>query len=69
MSKHRHYQWVTRKLIAFAVGATACVGVQSQSIPTPGFLPAEPMDDELRSALRKVVVKPGGSPVNEELAE
>ena len=51
MSKHRHYQWVTRKLIAFAVGATACVGVQSQSIPTPGFLPAEPMDDELRSRI------------------
>lgn len=53
--------------IAASVAANA-QGVQSPpstGLPTPGFLPVKPMDEPLRDALRKVVVKPGASPTNE----
>ncbi len=66
---------VYRTSIATAVALTASAFVKAQSVPsppsaalpTPEFLPGEPMDDGLRSALRKVVVKPGDSPTNEEI--
>jgi hypothetical protein len=47
--------------------AQGVASTSSSALPTPGFLQAEPMDDGLRGSLRKVVVKPGGSPANEEL--
>ena len=59
------------KLIAAVVVLTASAGALAQAtstaLPTPGFQSADPMDDGLRDALRKVVVKPGGSPTNEEI--
>ena len=58
---------VLRIFIAMAVALTAGAAVQAQGIPTPEFSPADPMDDDLRNSLRKVVVKPGGSPTNEEI--
>ncbi len=39
----------------------------SSALPTPEFLPVDPMDEAMRTALRKVVVKPGDSPTEEEL--
>jgi hypothetical protein len=58
---------------AAAVAAGAAANAQgvpstpSAGLPTPDFLPANPMDDGLRDALRKVVVKPGGSPTSEDI--
>ena len=64
-----------RKLIAAAAAIAASVAANAQGVqsppstglPTPEFLPAVPMDDTLRDSLRKVVVKPGASPTNEEI--
>ncbi len=64
-----------RTFILTAIVLTASAGAQAQgvpsppsaSLPTPEFLPADAMDDWLRDSLRKVVVKPGGSPTNEEI--
>lgn len=64
-----------RSLIPTAVVLTAGAAAQAQGVPsppsaalpTPEFLPAAPMDDGLRTALRKVVVKPGNSPTAEEI--
>ena len=57
--------------VVTALGAAAnAQGVRSASstgLPSPEFLPADPMDDALRDALRKVVVKPGASPTSEEI--
>ncbi len=66
---------VLRTFISTTVALTASAVVQAQgvpsppsaSLPTPEFLPADPMDNGLRTSLRKVVVKPGGSPTNEEV--
>ncbi len=65
------YRTCIAATVALTTGAVAqAQGVPSPpsaSLPTPEFLPSDPMDDGLRSALRKVVVKPGGSPTNEEI--
>lgn len=62
---------VTVTALALAAGAAAnAQGVPSSpsaALPIPQFMPAAPMDDGLRDSLRKVVVKPGGSPTNEEI--
>ncbi|MDJ0905844.1 MAG: hypothetical protein QNI96_07485 [Woeseiaceae bacterium] len=66
---------VFRIFCATSVALAASAAVQAQgvpsppsaSLPTPEFLPVDPMDDGLRGALRNVVVKPGGSPTNEEI--
>jgi hypothetical protein len=70
-----HCMDLFRTSIATAVALIASAGAQAQGVPsppsaalpTPGFLPADAMDDGLRGSLRKVVVKPGGSPANEEI--
>ena len=65
------YRILIAATVALATGAVALAqGVPSSpsaALPTPAFLPGKAMDDGLRSALRKVVVKPGGSPTNEEI--
>lgn len=66
---------VLRSFVAMAVLLAAGTVAQAQGVPpppssalpTPEFLPTDPMDDAMRTALRKVVVKPGDSPTAEEL--
>ena len=66
---------VFRAIIASVGVLTAASGALAQgtpappsaALPTPEFLPTDPMDDGLRAALRKVVVKPGASPTAEEI--
>ncbi len=56
-----------RTSIATVAALAASSVASGQALPTPEFRPAEPMDDGLRDSLRKVVVKPGDSPTNEEI--
>ena len=56
-----------RTVIATSAAFAASVVANAQGVPSPEFLPANPMDDSLRESLRKVVVKPGASPTNEEI--
>jgi hypothetical protein len=57
-----------RSLIGTAVMMFASTVVQAQGVPSPEFLSAEPMSDSLRASITKVVLMPGESPVNEEVA-
>jgi hypothetical protein len=60
---------VPRRLLQTVfVVAIACAGVvQAQGLPSPELLSSEPMSDELRASISKVVLMPGESPVNEEV--
>ena len=66
---------VLRSFVATAVLLAAGTAAQAQGVPpppssalpTPEFLPTDPMDEAMRTVLRIVVVKPGDSPTEEEL--